>query len=331
MNSTDSGLALVPTPERDEQVMSASGGARRGGFPNGDEREDQLSGRRGVSYASIREARSLPLSVPISEVESARFGLGLGRVELGPDARVDLADLVGLIDESPLDVIVVRYPAAWTDAAAGLTVRGRQAHHADTLLCYGYDPDLADRSSLRALPEGFSVRTAGRLVDTATLERLVRACLEGYSSHYGTNPLLPPKDIVEGYVEWTLRTSAEPGAEVILSFDQQGIGRAFAVVIDGRYPEILLAGVEPEARGRGLYTAMISHACQHSASRSNESLHTSTQAQNLASQQTWLGLGFRLEMVLNTVHLTKIDLVRRGRDLAHPVRRLAHAGEVHAP
>src|SRR4051812_46960974 len=112
-----------------------------------------------MSFESIRSTRQVPTAVPTSETESARFDLDIGRVEFGPDAKVDLDDLIALIERSPLDVIVVRYPASWIDFPARLVVRGRHSHQADTLMYYVRH--LADRPPQRALPEGFTVRPVG--------------------------------------------------------------------------------------------------------------------------------------------------------------------------
>jgi ribosomal protein S18 acetylase RimI-like enzyme len=261
-----------------------------------------------MSYQSILASSELPEVIPRSERESDRFGLELGRVELGPDADVGVDELIGLVERSALDVIVVRHPAAWTDFPARLAVPSRRTHQADTLMYYraALEAPLPSRVEL---PDEVSIR-ALEPRDGALLEQAVRATFAGYQSHYRTNPLFSPADILEGYVDWALRAAFDAGdtsANVVC--DSEGLVQGFVVMSEGEFPELLLTGVLEGARGRGIYTAMIRAACERISRLGGSALYASTQAHNLGSQRTWIGLGFRLELVLSTVHLTRSNLV----------------------
>jgi GNAT superfamily N-acetyltransferase len=265
-----------------------------------------------MSYQSIVTSSELPSVIPRSDAESARFGLEVGRLELGPDADVPVEQVNDAVERSTLDVIVLRYPAAWIDFPARLAASARRIHQADTLMYYRAQMDELPSCPVE-LPDGFSVRHAVQPSDRAMLERAVRAAYENYGSHYRSNPLFAPADILEGYVEWALRATFETAdTNTVVVCDPQGVVQGFLVVSEGQYPELQLGGVTPSVRRRGIHTALVRAACERIASRGGSDAYTSSQVQNLGSQRTWIRLGFRPELALNTVHFTRSSTVASG-------------------
>ena len=270
-----------------------------------------------MSYRSIVDARELPAEVPRSDVESARFGVEFGRLEIGPDADVTLPQLKALVASSPLDVIMIRYPAARIEIAAGLQIADRRTHHADTLMYYRCDLSRQRRQS--SLVDGFTAHTA-EPSDSSVIARLVHETFDEYGNHYRTNPLLAAHRIAEGYVEWALHTAFEiPNTRAVLVRDVDGVAQGFAVTSGGPSPELLLTGVRSEVRRRGVYTSMLAAELSRVAGSRRDAFYASTQAQNLGSQRAWISLGFRLELVLNTVHVTKSDLLADAGAVERPL------------
>lgn len=72
-----------------------------------------------MSYRNYFTSRP-ELTVRTSDVESRASGLGVGRIEVWPPKSVRGRDLVRLIEESELDVVIVRASAEDDELAAML-------------------------------------------------------------------------------------------------------------------------------------------------------------------------------------------------------------------
>jgi ribosomal protein S18 acetylase RimI-like enzyme len=71
--------------------------------------------------------------------------------------------------------------------------------------------------------------------------------------------------------------------------------------------EILLAGVIPEARRRGIYSELLQGIMGEEARSGISLIRISTQSGNIGVMRAWAKLGFLPYMALNTLHVTKFE------------------------
>jgi ribosomal protein S18 acetylase RimI-like enzyme len=139
--------------------------------------------------------------------------------------------------------------------------------------------------------------------DFPLLDRLTDAIFADYVNHYGANPRLAGFDLSDGYREWT-RGHVGTGHLRCLLGSVDGVPCSYGTVrLDVEECEIVLNGVLPEYRSRGVYRdllrAMVGLFMDHGAPLSM----ISTQVDNRAVQRVWVKEGFRLDDSYFTVHL----------------------------
>lgn len=241
------------------------------------------------------------VEVADSPVETARFGCSFARAVV--PATGPVSEVVAAVDRCDADVLVLRHPAQRLDLAAALSGRGRLLLPADTLVYWrlrvgaGRAPDPA---------AGMVVSTAER-PDDAELEALVAGAFDTYPGHYRVNPLLDPAAVTAGYVDWVRRTL---DAGVLVSLRDDGRLTGFLTTQpEDDHLELVLAGVDASARGRGTYARLIAAAEGVAADRGLEEVLTSTQAPNAVVQRAWARLGYEPAAAFSTVHLVREDLL----------------------
>jgi GNAT superfamily N-acetyltransferase len=236
-----------------------------------------------------------------SELESARFGYRVSRLDLSTAPDADLAAAVGQCD---FDVVIVRAPADDTTVGARLaSIPGFRAITADALVCW----EWRDDGSPIAAPEpGVYSRPAE---DQVELERLVREVFAAYKNHYSSNPLFRPDLALEGYCEWarTLVGSGRASSTVVVD---AGGPVGFGVVdLAPGVPEVCLAGVIPRARGRGRYRSLIAELMHECRADARPAMRISTQAHNTTVMRTWARLGWLPRDTFVTTHLVREGLL----------------------
>ncbi len=232
--------------------------------------------------------------------ESARFGFDVRRYAfVGGDPDPMLA----AIHEEAADLAIIRLPTARTDVLRRLREVAEDVILGDVLVVYRRDnirlgpPDGPTNSS-------FAVRPA-KGADFPLLDRLTDAIFVDYRNHYQANPRLAGFDLADGYREWT-RGHVGTGDLRCLIGGVDGVECAYGTVrLDPEECEIVLNGVLPDYRSRGVYRdllrAMVGLFVEHGAPRSM----ISTQVDNRAVQRVWVREGFRLDGSYFTVHLTR--------------------------
>lgn len=240
-----------------------------------------------------------------SPLESARFGVGIGRVMVGAASVWDRAlegDLVAACDHDD-DVVVVRWPSSMVRCGSALVSTGRDVLPADVLT---YWETRSAEVTPTADEAGLTLTAAASLPD-AVIEGVVRRVFAGYVNHYAANPLLSTELALDGYVEWALSAVHQEGS-VVLAHDGVPVGIATWVLEpDAGLVEVLLAGMVQEARRRGWYASLLAAAGRFAQQQGVDRVVISTQAANVDVQRAWARLGFAPFASVTTAHA-----VRRG-------------------
>ena len=129
------------------------------------------------------------------------------------------------------------------------------------------------------------------------------AAFREYRNHYSSNPLLDDSVTLMAYVEWAGMALDRRSPTFIV--EEDGVSRGLATVTaeDPDEWEIELAGVEPEAQGRGLYRELLAAVGTAARASGARRIVISTQAQNIRVQRIWARQGWVPIDSFDTVHL----------------------------
>jgi ribosomal protein S18 acetylase RimI-like enzyme len=237
------------------------------------------------------------------QLESRRFGRVVRRYEFD---RIDDTAVRTLVAER-CDLAIIRVPSSSLHTVSRLSALGADPIVADTLVYYSCDlhrdaarPTRGDATVFEAASE----RTRPQLAEAA------RAIFAGYRNHYASNPMLDSSVVPTAYTEWALSfvdptpdTGDDRTLESWIARDGDRVTGFINCAGDGDTYEIVLNGVHPDHRGRGIYGDAVSFAKARGVSLGYRKLTVSTQVDNYAVQRTWANRGLMLDRALNTVHL----------------------------
>jgi GNAT superfamily N-acetyltransferase len=245
-----------------------------------------------------------PVVVSESRVESDRFGLRIGRVQVESDVDVDELESAC----ARHDVVILRCAADQVDLPFRLLgLRDFRAFTADHLSIWRWEvgePRHVD------LPDGWSV---GSSADADVVEAVVRDAFADYRNHYRANPLFDADAALDGYVEWarSLMRRSDDACAVLCEPTGDAVGVALTDW-DDAVPDIKLAGLRSRAQGQGRYGALLAHVMQLARHRGRPALTISTQSHNVNVMRSWSRLGFVPVDTLATVHLVRRALLADG-------------------
>jgi hypothetical protein len=250
--------------------------------------------------------RNASMTPCLSMQESRRFGLRIGRI--AEDEVRDVDRLAAQVEDAfrleSLDVLILRVPAGTASLPARLaSLGGIRAIPADTLLYWEW----------RAGPGCSDATAAEQLTDVDVLEQLVAKVFPGYPNHYVANPLLSAEGALAGYCEWAVTLLGSGGSTCLIVRSEVGAITGFGIIDwTPEVPDVRLAGIMPEARGRGEYRRLVKAMMAHTVSREGARLQISTQAHNIVPMRAWAHLGWQPLRTLTTTHLVREDLIRVG-------------------
>jgi len=141
--------------------------------------------------------------------------------------------------------------------------------------------------------------------DVAAVRRIAREAFRGYYGHYHADPRLDRTACDDLYADWAVRSClqknladevliAEPAGEQLgfLTLKDLGTGDA-----DGR-----LFAVAPWAQGRGIGQALLVEGLYRCQEHGIAGMVISSQITNLASQVSWVRVGFTPYQTFYTFH-----------------------------
>ncbi|HMR48923.1 MAG TPA: GNAT family N-acetyltransferase [Arachnia sp.] len=241
-----------------------------------------------------------------SPAESARFGCRIARVVVGADAQPGPAletELRRQLETSDADLLICRWPGAYTQLSAAALDSGRVVLPAD-MLVYWEVPAARLAEIATAPAEGLGTLIPEEATDAAArlLEEVITDSFRGYGNHYAANPRLDDDLALLGYVEWALRAFAQsPGNVVLLLQGDTPVGAA-TLTRDGNDLEIELAGLVAAHQAKGWYAHLLKAVGRHALSLCCTRVIISTQAHNVRVQRAWARAGFTPFGTVTTVH-----------------------------
>jgi GNAT superfamily N-acetyltransferase len=217
--------------------------------------------------------------IALSPLDSERFG--------GVVARADevTADGVGAVlsfcEQHDVELVITRCDGRDLFATRALVAAGMVQ----------VESQLVYRGPLVEATPAAPIRD-GDQADRAAIADLARRGFAEMPSHYHCDPRLPLEACLEVYVDWALRGLSGDAADAFLVAEVDGRPAGFTMFgCRGRQIQSLLSTVAPEARGRGVYTAMIHAGMAWGIERGAESLIGVTPLGNVAAQRNLIKLG----------------------------------------
>src|SRR3954454_21131256 len=136
-----------------------------------------------MSWYEALEAGELTVRPSVDAAK--RFGVSIDRMSVSASAGTPLAEVLGAVERSTADVIVLRYPARETSWFAALAAGPRQALLADTVVYWSLPTGKGRRPAPLA---GFSTRLEPT-ADDDLVDDLVADVFGGSGNHYCSNPV----------------------------------------------------------------------------------------------------------------------------------------------
>jgi hypothetical protein len=256
-----------------------------------------------VAYHQFTECA--PLQLLQSESESRRFGMHVGRIDIGLAMNPAASRVAELVVASDCDLVILRLDAASAGFVSDLrgALPSHEVIHADTLLYYS------------SKGQHLETENPAELVPVEPESRAFQECLRSvfaeYTNHYAANPVTRDVKMADVYSEWA---SSIPKGPTLMTAGVPSIGGllngCLIAQLEPTDPgerntwEVLLAGVTPQMRGAGMYGALL-RAFNVRMKQLESDWVISTQAWNIAAQRAWTRVGLRLDGALMTLHLQR--------------------------
>lgn len=244
------------------------------------------------------------LKVRPSKAESRASGLRVGRLDVWPPNGTSPREVVGLIEVSGFDVVIVRVSTNDGYLVACLDSGSYTAWPADVILYFKadsspFDQNLVTTTLVRQSPEELTVT-----------DELVQRIFSDYRNHYAANPVFSRVSVVGAYRDWIRQSIADPKFSVLKSVNMEGEVTGLCLLeSDGQtFVEVLLAGIVPDHRRQGCYQGMLRAICGWAHDHGKSSVVISTQSSNIAAMRAWCRLGFLPELSLATIHVVRRDI-----------------------
>ncbi|MBM3151255.1 MAG: GNAT family N-acetyltransferase [Chloroflexi bacterium] len=235
-----------------------------------------------------------PVPVALSPLEEARFGIRTARaMVLSMD---DLPQVMDFCHAENVRLLISRCSTRDLSVAQAMERFGFSLM--DTLVCF--------RRTLENLPErpDVTVRPATG-ADIETVRAIARAAFHGYDGHYHADPRLDRAACDDLYEDWAARscTLADLADEVLLAeVDGESAGFLTLKALEDGDADGRLYAVVPHAQGRGIGQALVREGLYWSQAEALLGMVISTQVTNIASQVSWVRVGFAPHGSFYTFH-----------------------------
>jgi GNAT superfamily N-acetyltransferase len=235
--------------------------------------------------------------IAVSDIDSARFALRVAKAS--PASEGDWGEALVYCRRHSVELLIARIDALRLALAQRMEADG--AFLTDVLAVYRGAPSLRAPADAAALA---SVRPC-RPAEAETVRALARRSFRGYVDHYHADPRLPREACDEVYADWAYRSCVDRSVadEVLVAEAAAGIvGFAALRMSAPGEADGMLFGVDPEARGRGVFGALVAAFLAWAERRHARSATYATQLANPATHRTLARCGFAIERSHLTFH-----------------------------
>lgn len=235
--------------------------------------------------------------VSLSDLDGQRFGIVSAKAPLV--RRDTLPEVMSFCEANRVEFLIARCPTF--DLGAVQDMEGLGFLLMDTLLYFSFD--LRGKRVPKDMA-GVAVRE-GEAGDALKAKTVAAECFDGYMGHYHADPKLDRKKCDEVYQDWAYRAclSTGPRDGMLVSVSGEEVtGFGTIHVNDEEEGEGGVFCVSPRFRSRGVYQSIMIRCLGWCSERSIKRMNISTQVTNLASQKTWVRLGFEPSHSFYTFH-----------------------------
>ena len=241
-------------------------------------------------------AESMPVPASLSSMDETRFGIRSARaISLTADL---LPQVMDFCRNERVRFLIARCSTQELPAAQAMESLGFNLM--DTLVYFRRDLQG------QPLPDRHKIPT--RLVapgDVENIRQITRQAFRGYTSHYHADPRLDRAACDEIYIDWAVRSCSQKDlADEVLIADPGKRVQGFLTlkILETKDADGRLYAVTPKAQGRGIGQALLLDGLHWCRERGMQGMVISTQITNLASQVSWVRVGFTPYKSFYTFH-----------------------------
>ncbi|MBM1172025.1 GNAT family N-acetyltransferase [Microvirga arabica] len=236
----------------------------------------------------------------LNDLETRRFGVTCAQIDGQAAELPNLVEVNQAARAQRVAMISTRVDVGALDRVHALEADGYRLM--DTLVYYGRS--LRGLSKSRPLPAGITLRLATP-EDAPAVERIARSAFRGYFGHYHADPRLDSAAADAAYVQWAGSSVARTDltTPVLLAVTSNDIVGFVTLRLNTHDEgEAVLAAINPDCQGTGLYGHLFEQALWLCADCGAERMITSTQINNYATQRVWARLGLMHQRSVYTFH-----------------------------
>lgn len=237
------------------------------------------------------------LAIALSSLDESRFGVRAARAFDVTAEQID--DLLTFCEREQVQFLIMRTDTRHLPVVHRLTQEGFMLM--DTLVKYRRDltryplSDEEPPATMRpAIPD-----------DAPAIDTIARESFQGYYGHYHADPRLDNETCDAVYIDWARRSLNNADvAQAVYVADDAGtvVGFITAKIRPNGDGELILSGVSPQARQRGIYGALLDAGAAWCQEQGADGVWVVTQIVNTSVQKALVGRGFRLQHSTYTIH-----------------------------
>lgn len=225
--------------------------------------------------------------INIDEFNSGIFGMKMGNIIY--ENGISINDILVEANKEKFDHISIKIDT--NDLSVCNDFLSHGFYLVDTLLSYKFEYNKTE-----ILDYQYSSEVIIEPVNKAEVDKVCQIAYNSFfNDRFHNDPLLD-NDMCNLYYETWIRNSCNGFADLVLvGKDEKGniLGFGTCKYHSDKESSLVLNAVTEQARGKGLYTAMIYEAMKHFKGKSSV-LTLGTQINTYAVQKAWTKLGFRI-------------------------------------
>ncbi len=242
-----------------------------------------------------------------SPTESLRFKKNIFRKTIEISNQFEIDKLKKDLSNFRVDILFLRINTLLKYEQYKLTNIGYTTLHCDSLVYYKCSLFHNQKEDLKN-KLNFIIVTKNNY---EILAEIIPLIFHNYQNHYYSNPLLDKDDIVDGYIEWVIKSIIEFKTDeitwIVYNEFNEIVGFAkCSFNIKESSCEGILFGVLPNYSNGGIYTDLIRYTKNYFADLGIETMVVSTQLQNYAVQKIWAREKFHMYKSYDTYHINSL-------------------------